>query len=202
MWFVEAGCAWARRGAESGTEFTDTRRLTTMTATENERDDGTATGALGRAKQRIGERNVSRLRIAGLSAVLLSMLAAPVAAQGSSCPSEFGSGFGTFINNVFTLVTVGGAIGAGIAAAGAWGMSQTSSDPQKKSNYKEWRNDAAKTGLGLAGFGIIWDTATNLLPNSLASSVGDCVNAFGAMVPVDAVTAVAAALPDAVTLLA
>jgi hypothetical protein len=143
---------------------------------------------------------VARLRIAGLSVAMLSMLAAPAAAQ--SCPSEFGSGFGTFINNVFTIVTVGGALGAGIAAAGAWGMSQTSSDPQKKSNYKEWRNDAAKTGLGLAGFGIIWDTATGLLPGSLAGDIGNCVNAFAAAVPVDAVAAAATALPDAVTLLA
>jgi hypothetical protein len=132
---------------------------------------------------------------------MLSMLAAPAAAQ-SSCPSEFGSGFGSFINNVFTIVTVGGALGAGIAAAGAWGMSQTSSDPQKKSNYKEWRNDAAKTGLGLAGFGIIWDTATGLLPGSLSGDIGDCVNAFATAVPVDAVAAAATALPDAVTLLA
>lgn len=130
------------------------------------------------------KRRGRELRITGLSLVLFAALAAPVAAQ--NCPSQFASGFVVFVNNVFTVVTVGGAVGAGIAAAGAWGLSQATNDPQKKSGYKEWRNDALKAGLGLAGFGLIWDTATALLPaTAQTTNPAACVSAFGAIVPVD-----------------
>jgi len=154
----------------------------------------------GWLENRFGKRTQHYLRVGGVSAVLLSLLSMPVAAN---CPG-LTSGFSTFLNNAFTLVTLGGAVAAATAAGGSWAIAQTKGDPQQQKQWKEKRNSAGQAAVGLAGFAMLWDLGLGLLPSGAfpaSTNPSSCISAL-TLLPTDAVVGVAAAMPDVVTVLA